>query len=107
LGLARGGQVWGAYERNIGAITPLVAESLRDDERDYGAEWVCAAIQEAVKHEARNLKYVEAILTRWKREGFKARLRKPSSARGSPTTGRKSAAEVHEMLEGWLKEAEA
>ena len=44
---------------------------------------------------------------RWKREGFKARLRKPSTARGSPGAGRKSAAEVHEMLEGWLQEAEA
>jgi DnaD/phage-associated family protein len=100
----RDGQVWEAYERNIGAMTPLVAESLGDDEREYGAEWVCAAIQEAVKHEARNLKYVEAILARWKRDGFRTRSQKPSTARGSPRAGRKSAAEVHEMLEQWVQE---
>ena len=34
--LARDGQVWEAHERNIGAITPLVAEPLGDDERVSG-----------------------------------------------------------------------
>lgn len=103
--LARGGQVWAAYEGNIGALTPLVAESLADDEREYGAEWVCAAIQEAVKSEARNLKYVEAILARWKRDGFGQRGRRSANARGSPRAGRKSAGEVHAMLAGWLQES--
>jgi len=104
--LARQGSVWQAYEGNIGAITPLVAESLGDDERQYGTEWVCAAIQEAVKNEARNLKYVEAILARWKREGFKSAGRKASMARGGSRSGYKSSEEVHEMLETWLTENE-
>jgi DnaD/phage-associated family protein len=64
-----------AYAQNIGVITPLVAESLRNDVGVYGGEWVCSAIEEAVKSGARNLKYVEAILKRWKRDGKSQRTK--------------------------------
>lgn len=86
------GKTLQAYENNIGMLTPLVAESLLDDERDYGADWVCAAIQEAVKSEARNLKYVEAILARWKRDGFKS-ARPPPAGRWQAEAGRAAAGE--------------
>lgn len=60
------------YEQNISPLTPMIADALKADEADYGAEWVEAAILEATKNNARNLKYIEAILRRWQQEGFKS-----------------------------------
>jgi DNA replication protein len=57
------------YEENIGALTPLAADVLRDGETTYSPEWVAEAISIAVKNNKRNWKYVEAILKRWKEEG--------------------------------------
>jgi len=69
------------YEENIGAITPVVAERLKDDSDKYPASWFGEALKEAVSSGHRNLKYIEAILERWSVEGFKA------SRRGSKVTG--------------------
>ena len=57
------------YEENIGPLTPLIADALKDAEDTYSAEWIEAAIEEAVLRNARNWKYCEAILKHWKEEG--------------------------------------
>ena len=57
------------YEENIGPLTPMIADMLRDSERDYSEEWIVEALEIAVKNNKRNWKYVEAILRRWKEEG--------------------------------------
>jgi DNA replication protein len=57
------------YEENIGPLTPLIADSLKDAEKTYPPEWVADALEIAVKSNKRNWKYVEAILRRWKEEG--------------------------------------
>jgi DnaD/phage-associated family protein len=57
------------YEENIGPLTPLIADALKDAEQTYPPEWVAEALETAVKNNKRNLKYVEAILRRWKEEG--------------------------------------
>jgi DnaD/phage-associated family protein len=57
------------YEENIGPLTPLIADALQDAEKTYPPEWVAEALGTAVKNNKRNLKYVEAILRRWKEEG--------------------------------------
>jgi len=57
------------YEQNIGALTPMLAEVLRDAEKEYPAAWIEEAIREAVEHNARSWKYIAAILERWKKEG--------------------------------------
>ncbi|MDO9348210.1 MAG: DnaD domain protein, partial [Anaerolineales bacterium] len=57
------------YEENIGPLTPLIADALRDAEATYPAEWIEEAIGEAVKRNKRNWKYVEAILHSWKEKG--------------------------------------
>ncbi len=61
--------VFKLYEENIGPLTPLLADALKDAEQTYPAEWIAEALGEAVKHNKRNWKYVEAILRRWKEEG--------------------------------------
>jgi DNA replication protein len=57
------------YEENIGPLTPLLADTLKDAENTYAEEWVAEAIEIAVKNNKRSWSYVEAILKRWKEEG--------------------------------------
>jgi DNA replication protein len=57
------------YEENIGPLTPLIADALKDAEQTYPPEWVAEALEIAVKSNKRNWKYVEAILRRFKDEG--------------------------------------
>lgn len=57
------------YEENIGPITPMIAETLRDAEKSYPLEWIEEAIRIAVESNARTWRYVTAILDRWKEEG--------------------------------------
>jgi len=57
------------YEENIGPLTPLIADALKDAENTYPPEWVAETIKLAVKNNKRSWRYCEAILKRWKEEG--------------------------------------
>jgi DNA replication protein len=57
------------YEENIGPLTPLIADMLKDTRDAYPEEWIQEAIQIAVKNNVRRWKYVESILERWQEEG--------------------------------------
>jgi DNA replication protein len=57
------------YEQNIGVLTPLVADELRDAEQTYPTRWIEEAIQLAVENNARKWRYVLSILERWRTEG--------------------------------------
>lgn len=61
--------VFALYERLLGPLTPLVAERLRDAERSYPRRWLEAAMDEAVRYNKRNWRYVETILARWEEIG--------------------------------------
>lgn len=57
------------YESNFGLLIPMIADALKDAEQTYPAEWIKAAMTEAVTNNKRNWKYVEAILKRWLVDG--------------------------------------
>ncbi|GAB4441002.1 MAG: DnaD domain protein [Anaerolineae bacterium] len=57
------------YEQNIGPLTPLIADALREIEEDYPQPWIEEAIRLAVTNNARSLAYFRAILERWEAEG--------------------------------------
>jgi len=61
--------VFKLYEENIGPLTPMIADMLKDAEETYSDEWVAEALEIAVRNNVRNWKYVEAILKRWKEKG--------------------------------------
>jgi DNA replication protein len=61
--------IYKLYEQNIGPLTPLIADALKEAEAEYPPEWIEEALVEAVKRNKRNWKYVEAILRGWKEEG--------------------------------------
>src|SRR5258708_13927039 len=57
------------YQQNIGLLTPLVADHLRDAADLYPEEWIEAAFREAVQHNIRKWSYISAILRNWETEG--------------------------------------
>jgi DnaD/phage-associated family protein len=61
--------IFGLYEENIGPLTPLIADALKDAENSYAPEWIRDAIELAVRNNKRSWSYCEAILRRWKEEG--------------------------------------
>jgi len=61
--------VFKLYEENIGALTPLISDMLREAEKNYPGAWFEEAFEIAAGRNVRNWKYVEAILARWKENG--------------------------------------
>jgi DnaD/phage-associated family protein len=57
------------YEQNVGVLTPLLAEQLRDLEKTYAPEWINDAFEIAIGNNKRSLRYIQAILKRWETEG--------------------------------------
>jgi len=57
------------YEQNVGMLTPLIAEELREAVKLYPESWIRDAIKEAVLHNKRNIKYIVKILESWVAEG--------------------------------------
>lgn len=75
--------VFRLYEENIGPLTPLIADALKDAEELYSDEWVAEAIELAVKNNKRNWKYCEAVLKRWKDEGRHGKKDQQDARQGS------------------------
>ena len=57
------------YEANIGPLTPMIADALRDAEKTYQADWIEDAFRIAVERNKRNWRYIDAILHRWQEGG--------------------------------------
>ncbi|HHH83345.1 MAG TPA: DnaD domain protein [Chloroflexi bacterium] len=61
--------IYTLYEQNIGALTPMIAERLREAEKEYPPEWIEDAMRIAVENNVRKWRYVEAILEDWQQRG--------------------------------------
>jgi DNA replication protein len=61
--------IYTLYEQNIGLLTPLIADELKDAEQQYSADWIRDAIKEAALHNKRSIKYIAKILENWSVEG--------------------------------------
>jgi DNA replication protein len=57
------------YEKNIGMLTPIIAEELKEAEGLYPASWIQDAFKEAVDLNKRSWRYISRILERWAAEG--------------------------------------
>jgi len=65
--------VFNLYEQNIGPLTPMIAERLRDAEQTYPQSWIEDAIRIAVENNVRKWRYAEAILEDWLTSGKRER----------------------------------
>jgi DnaD/phage-associated family protein len=75
--------IYTVYSNNIGNITQIIADALDQAEKDYTADWIVSAIDEAVKNNVRSWSYINAVLQRWKRDGFKSDSREKKSKNGN------------------------
>lgn len=57
------------YEQNVGPLTPIIADELRDAMATYPHEWIEDAIRIAVRNNIRKWKYILAVLDRMRAEG--------------------------------------
>jgi DNA replication protein len=61
--------IFALYEQNIGIITPMIAEELKEANKLYPPQWIEEAFKEAVTLNKRSWKYIARILERWASEG--------------------------------------
>jgi len=61
--------IFALYEQNIGIITPMIAEELKEADKLYPRQWIEEAFKEAVTLNKRSWKYIARILERWASEG--------------------------------------
>lgn len=81
------------YEQNIGPLTPMLADTLRDAEQNYPHNWIEEAIQIAVENNVRKWSYISAILEGWQTRGKDAR-----EDRGDTEEARRR------YLKGWFED---
>ena len=61
--------VYSLYEQNIGVITPIIADKIKESEDLYPTKWIEDAIGESVTNNKRSWSYVSTILENWKTRG--------------------------------------
>ncbi len=76
--------IFALYEQNIGIITPIIAEELKEAEGLYPPEWIEEAFKEAVRLNKRSWKYIARILERWTSEGKDSGEYKRDTKKDSP-----------------------
>jgi DNA replication protein len=72
------------YEDNIGMLTPMISEELKEAERLYPITWIQDAIKEAVNQGKRKWSYIVAILESWSTEGRSDGAHKRDSKKDDP-----------------------
>ena len=61
--------IYDLYEQNIGLLTPLLADELREATESYPAAWIEDAFREAVAQNKRSWRYVQRVLETWSSRG--------------------------------------
>ena len=61
--------IFSLYEDNIGSLSPLLAEQLKEAEKTYPWPWVIDAFRISVLENKRSWRYIASILRRWAAEG--------------------------------------
>lgn len=75
------------YEQHISMIDPMTLDLLREAMTAYPEAWIEPAMKEAVKNGVRKWNYVEAILARWKIEGYNSPKVKHGNGNGNGNGG--------------------
>lgn len=82
------GEVITLFSNNIHPINgEIEADKLKDLLDSYTKDWLVAAIKEAAELNGRSVRYIEAILENWKKNGFKAQKPKGGTRNAGRVTG--------------------
>ena len=63
------GLLFSVYEQEIGPLTPTIADTIKEFEKDNSQAYIVEAIKIAAKNNKRNINYVRGILRKWQAEG--------------------------------------
>jgi len=74
--------VFREYEENIGLLTPLIFDELKQAIERYPESWICDAIKIAVEYNRRHWRYIQQILKTWESQG-----KKDGKSKGNIKTG--------------------
>lgn len=61
--------IFSLYESNIGILSPLIADELKEAEEAYPQEWIVEAFKESQRLNKRSWRYVLRILENWTSQG--------------------------------------
>ena len=61
--------IFALYEENVGMLSPIMVEKLKEAEESYPLAWIREAFTIAVTHNKRSWQYISGILRRWAAEG--------------------------------------
>ena len=61
--------IFALYEENVGLLSPIMVEKLKEAEELYPWPWMEEAFTIAVTHNKRSWQYISSILRRWAAEG--------------------------------------
>ena len=61
--------IFALYESNVGSLSPLLAEQLKEAEDTYSQPWIVDAFRIAVAENKRSWRYIAGVLRRWAAEG--------------------------------------
>ena len=61
--------VYQLYEENIGILTPMIAEAIKEAALTYPQNWIEEAMRYAVERNVRNWRYISKVLEGWQQEG--------------------------------------
>lgn len=75
-------KIFQVYEQEFGALTPLIADAIKDAEKDFPEQWILEAMTIAVERNARNWKYVRAVLDDAKAKKMSPKLNNQSKQKG-------------------------
>lgn len=64
------------YEQTIGALSPLIADQLRDAEKEFAPKWIEEAFTETARQNVRSWAYVRKILDSRARKGKRDETRR-------------------------------
>lgn len=90
--------IFSLYQKEIGLITPMIAEDLKDAEKEYPEDYITDAIHEAVKRNKRSWGYIASILKTWKAQGHKSI--------GGNGNGKKAITDIHVAVDAIAKYSE-
>ncbi len=61
--------LYGLYEENIGVLTPMIVDAIREAEAEFPHDWIEDAMRYAAERNARNWRYIRKVLDSWRHEG--------------------------------------
>lgn len=73
------------YEQNIGPLTPMIAEELKQAEDEYPPHIILDAFRSAAENNKRSWRYVNKILLNWTRSNTDEKTRRPFTPERRPS----------------------